>query len=239
MDDRQVIETGLPKLNYEEPQIKPDGSERWIRLDKVPLSDKNGRVIGLIGTYEDITERKQAEESLRRERNLFRVLIDNLPDAIYIKDIECRRTIANVADVRNMGKQSEAEVLGKTDFELYPADIAAGFFADDLSVIQSGKSVVNKEEFFFDKDGKKDWLLTSKLPMRDEQGRIIGLVGIGREITEQKRMEEALRETADKFRFVFENAFDGISIFEETTDPVQRRLVDCNKRYAEMAGRNR
>ncbi len=140
----------------------------------------------------NITERKQAEESLKRERNLFRVLIDNLPDAIYVKDTECRKTIANIADVRNMGKQSEAEVLGKTDFDLYPADIAKGFYADDLYVIQSGKSVLNKEEFFLDKDGKKDWLLTFKLPMKDEQGRIIGLVGIGREITEQKRAMEEL-----------------------------------------------
>ncbi|MCX6120767.1 MAG: CIA30 family protein [Ignavibacteriales bacterium] len=191
-DDQQVIKTGQPKLNYEEPQIKSDGSQRWLRTSKVPLRDKNDRVIGVLGTYEDITEHKQAEESLKRERNMFRVLIDNLPDAIYVKDIECRKTIANVADVRIMGKQSEAEVLGKTDFDIYAAEIAAGFYADDLSVIQSGKSVLNKEEFFFNKDGKKNWLLTFKLPMRDEQDRIIGLVGIGREITEQKRTMEAL-----------------------------------------------
>jgi len=91
-----------------------------------------------------------------------------------------------------MGKQSEAEVLGKTDFDLYPKDIASGFYADDLSVIQTGNSVLNKEEYFLDKEGKKNWLLTFKLPMRDDQGRIIGLVGIGREITEQKRVMESL-----------------------------------------------
>ena len=88
--------------------------------------------------------------------------------------------------------QSEAEVLGKTDFDFYPEDIATGFYADDLSVIQSGKSIINKEEYFFDKDGKKNWLLTFKLPMRDEQGRITGLIGIERKITEQKRAMEAL-----------------------------------------------
>jgi PAS domain S-box-containing protein len=64
-------------------------------------------------------------------------------------------------------------------------------------------------------------------------------VGIGRDITERKRMEETLRETADKFRFVFENAYDGLSVFEETPDRKHRRLIDCNKRYAEMAGRSR
>ena len=140
----------------------------------------------------NITDRKQSEETLKRERNLFRVLIDNLPDAIYVKDAECRKTIANVADVRNMGRKSEAEVIGKTDFDFYPADIAEGFHADDLSVVQSGIPVLNKEEFFFDKDGRKSWLLTFKFPMRDDQGRIIGLVGIGREITRQKRAMEEL-----------------------------------------------
>ena len=103
----------------------------------------------------NITDRKQAEESLKHERNLFRVLIDNLPDSIYVKDTKCRKTIANVADVRNMGKQSEAEVLGKTDFDMYPADIAAGFYADDLNVIQSGKSVLIKKSFSLTKMVRK------------------------------------------------------------------------------------
>jgi PAS domain S-box-containing protein len=171
---------------------RADGSYAYIFECSNIVRDSEGSAIRMIGAITDITERKQAEESLKRERNLFRVLIDNLPDAIYVKDTECRKTIANVADVRNMGRQSEAEVLGKTDFDFYPKDIAAGFYADDLSVIQQGKSVINKEEYFIDKNGKKDWLLTFKLPMKDEQGRIIGLIGIGREITEQKRAMETL-----------------------------------------------
>jgi PAS domain S-box-containing protein len=169
-----------------------DGSITCVEGLAVPQINESGTIVGYIGTVTDITERKQAEESLRRERNLFRVLIDNLPDAIYVKDKDCRKTIANVADVHNMGKQTEAEVLGKTDFDFYPKDIAAGFFADDLSVIQEGKSILDKEEYFIDKDGNKDWLLTVKLPMKDEQGRILGLVGIGREITGQKRAMESL-----------------------------------------------
>ena len=172
--------------------LRPDGTIAWVMGQAIPEKNSENQIVGYIGTITDITKLKQAEESLKRERNLFRVLIDNLPDAIYVKDSECRKTIANVADVRNMGSQSESEVLGKTDFDVYPADIAAGFYADDLSVIQTGKSVLNKEEFFFNKDGKKDWLLTFKLPMRDDEGKIIGLVGIGREITEQKRVMETL-----------------------------------------------
>ena len=69
---------------------------------------KNGNVIGIMGTYEDITERKKIEENLRQEKILLKTLINNLPDAIYVKDIECRKTVANLADVRNTGLNSEA-----------------------------------------------------------------------------------------------------------------------------------
>jgi PAS domain S-box-containing protein len=175
----------------------------------------------------NITERKQAEETLKRERNLFRVLIDNLPDAIYVKDTECRKTIANVADVRHMGIQSEAEVIGKSDFDFYPKDIAGGFYADDLSVIQSGRSVLNKEEFFFDKDNKKHWLVTFKLPMRDEQGRIIGLVGIGREITEQKRAMDELFNSQQMLRMVLDTIPQ--RVFWKDRDLF---FVGCNKPLA-------
>ena len=101
--------------------------------------------------------------------------------------------MANPADVHNMGLQSETDVLGKNDFELFPKDVAEGFFADDQSVIQSGKAVRNREEYFIDEDGKKHWLMTSKLPLKDEGGKIVGLIGIGSDITERKNVEEALR----------------------------------------------
>jgi PAS domain S-box-containing protein len=138
-----------------------------------------------------------------------------------------------------MGKQSEAEVIGKTDFDLYPKEIAEKFFEDDQSVIKTGQAVVNREEYFIDPEGKKRWLLTNKLPLRDAENNIIGLVGIGRDITDYKLAQETLRETAEKFQLIFENAFDGISIYEENYEPGKRRLVECNQRYAEFAGRSR
>ena len=139
-----------------------------------------------MGTYEDITERKKIEENLRQEKILLKTLINNLPDAIFIKDLECRKVVANLADVHNMGLNSEADVLGKNDFELFPKEIAENFFADDQSVIKDGKTILNREEFFIDNEGKKAWLLTTKLPFRDDNGNIIGLIGIGRNITKQK-----------------------------------------------------
>lgn len=140
----------------------------------------------------DITERRKAEEELRRERKLLRTLIDNLPVTIYVKDSECRKIIANRLDLDFIGAETEAEVLGKTDLELYNTEIAQRGYDDDLQVINAGKSVINREEIFYDEAGSERWLLTSKIPFPDELGNIIGLVGIGREITEQKQAQEKI-----------------------------------------------
>src|ERR1039458_7230290 len=108
----------------------------------------------LAGLRSKVRTLKNMERKLVQERLLLRTLIDNLPDAIFAKDTSCRKTIANPADVHNMGLQSEADVLGKDDFELFPKDVAEGFFADDQSVIQTGAPVLNREEYFVDAEGK-------------------------------------------------------------------------------------
>lgn len=240
-DEQAIIQSGKGMYDDERPAVDASKEEkhRWVSTTKVPLRDAQGKIMGLVGIGRDITERKRAEEAFRRERVLLRTVIDNLPDGIYAKDTYSRKTLANLADLRTMGRQSEAEVLGKDDFDFFPKDVAEKFFADDQSVLKTGKPVVNREEYLIDAEGQKRWLLTSKLPLKDEGGRIIGLVGIGRDITKRKIAEDALRESAEKFRFVFENAYDGMSVFEETADRQLRKLVECNARYAEMSGRSR
>ena len=209
-DDKQVMDNDSPKLDFEEYIIHSDGTKLWLKTSKVPLHDKNGNVIGIMGTYEDITERKKIEENLRREKILLRTLIDNLPDAIFVKDLESRKTVANLADVHNMGLNSEADVLGKNDFELFSKEIAENFFADDQAVIKDGKTILNREEFFIDNEGKKAWLLTTKLPFRDDNGNIIGLIGIGRNITKQKLFEEALQNERKFLKTLIDNIPDFI-----------------------------
>ncbi len=213
-DDQKVIQ-GQPVINREEYFLNEEGEKRWLLTSKLPLRDQNGKIVGLVGIGRDITERKQAEEALRQahnelekrvaertaelsqERRLLRTLIDNLPDGIYAKDTAGRKTMANPADLKILGCQTEAEAIGKSDFDLFPKDMAEKFWADDQKVIH-GEPVINREEFVLDEQGRKSWLLTSKLPLRDQDGKIVGLVGIGRNITEQKQAEEALRQSRDE-----------------------------------------
>jgi PAS domain S-box-containing protein len=173
-----------------------DGSWRWIETVGANFFDIPG-LRGIVVNYQDVTGRRESEAKLVRERLLLRTLIDNLPDAIYAKDIAGRKTLANLADLRNLRVETEAEAIGKTDFDLFPHEIAARFFAADQAIFQSGQPLIDQEEpSLVGREGKSGWLLTTKVPLRDESGKIVGLVGIGRDITERKLAEERIREQA-------------------------------------------
>lgn len=158
----------------------------------------------VFGTYyfkkftQRITYLEKQQESLEKDRNLLRAIIDYLPDIIYVKDLECKKVIANPADVRTCGFKSEEELLHKSDYDAFPKDIADAFYADDLFVLQSGQPILNREEYFIDANLNKQWLLSSKMPVRNDQGAIIGLVGIGRDITKRKKLEIELISAKEK-----------------------------------------
>ncbi len=230
-NDVSVIKTGKSILKREEYYFDSEGKKHWLHTSKLPLKDNNGNIIGLVGVGRDITEMKLAQEELQKERILLRTLIDNIPDAVYVKDSEYRKTIANLADVRNTGMKCESNVIGKTDFDLFPKEIAEGFYADDESVMKSGKPVLHREEFFIDSDGVKHWLYTSKLPLRDEEGNIVGLIGIGRDITAQKKFEAELQDERNFLRTLIDNLPDFI-YFKDN----QARYVLNNKAHLSSLG---
>jgi len=167
------------------------GAERWVYLSGSSVLYR-GRHAGIISII-DITERKQAEEAIQRERILLRTLIDNLPDTIYFKDKGCRKIVANRADLELLGMNEESDALGKTDLDLIGPDAGKRGYEDDLEVIRTGKPLINSEDDVMDPDGKIRWMLTSKIPLHDENGQVSGLVGIGHDITERKQAERIQR----------------------------------------------
>ena len=169
-----------------------------------------------------------------------RTLIDNIPDGVYAKDLTGKKILANPADLRNLGCKTEAEALGKTDFDFFPRENAEKFAADDQKVFQ-GQPVINREEFFLDDKGRKRWLLTSKLPLHDPDGKIIGLVGIGRDITERKLAEENLAQERTLLRTLVDNLPDGIYAKDTTgrktlVNPADLRTMRC-KSESEAIGK--
>jgi hypothetical protein len=123
---------------------------------------------------------------------LLRLLVDNLPDFIYAKDAECRFLLANAAVARHMGTTPE-HLLGKTDFDFFPPDLAESYSADERRVMQSGEALINREEAGLDASGNQITILTTKVPLRDEQGRVVGILGIGRDITARVKVEAEIR----------------------------------------------
>jgi PAS domain S-box-containing protein len=229
--EQTIMQTGQPLINNEHDFIRGDGQERWLLTSKVPLRNNAGQVIGLVGTSLDITERKQAAEALAAERSLLRTLIDHLPDAVYVKDAAGRKTLSSPGDLRNIGAAAEAEVLGKTDFDLFPRDLAEKYYADDQYVIQSGQPILNREEEITRADGTRGWQLTSKMPIRDSAGQVTGLVGIGHDITDRRHTEKALLESEERFRSLYENST--IGLYRTTPDG---RILLANPALVKLLG---
>ncbi len=186
-DDLRVIESGIPKLSYDEPQTTPEGNQIWLRTSKVPLLNESNEIIGVLGMYEDITDRVQAETDKTRLLLRQRAILDNLPMMAWLKDTESRLEMINQPYAEACGHAID-ECIGKTDLDLFPEEMAKGFIADDREVCTSGRKK-QAEEKISSPDGIK-WHLTYKTPIYDEQGMVIGTAGIAQDITENKLAEE-------------------------------------------------
>ena len=206
---------------------------KWLHFTAATIKDPEGNVIGAVETLEDITERKRVEEALANERNVLRTLIDNLPDYIFVKDIESRLMIYNLAEGRKLahllGAKTPDEMVGKRDVDIYQPELAASYYADEQAVIRSGQPLLNREERAMSPEGKTQWVLTSKVPLRDDQGKVIGLVGISRDITEHKRAEDALQESESRYRALFDNASDAILIHDIGGKFLEANHVACER----------
>lgn len=199
-DDARIMETGRIESLEEPWKSSHEGSEiNWIQTIKAPLRLHGSQeIIGMIGVFWDITEKKLGEIALAEERNLLRTLIDNLPDYIYVKDLESRFLVANVAVARLMGASSPDKLLGKRDRDYYPDIQAKEFREDEKEVVASGLPVIDKEECLTDFSGRMQWLLTTKVPLKNIHGDIAGIIGIGHNITEQREAELERKRLEDQ-----------------------------------------
>jgi diguanylate cyclase (GGDEF)-like protein/PAS domain S-box-containing protein len=140
-------------------------------------------------------------EVVSGELAMLRAVIANLPDTIFVKDAKSRFLMANLAAAKNVGANSGAEVLGKTDFDFFPRKTAEVFFENEREVLESGLPQVSKEESITDAKGETRYLLTTKVPFINFAGEIVGLIGIGRNVTALKAVEAELERARDELKF--------------------------------------
>ncbi len=179
--------------DFESRVRRRDGSIIWISENVRAVRDEHHQLLYYEGTVEDITERKRVEEQVRLSEALYHSLVENLPQNIFRKDLNERFTFANQRFCQTLGKPLE-EIIGKTDFDFFPPELAAKYQQDDRRVIESGQPFETVEEHV-PPSGEKLYVNVSKTPLYDAKGQIIGLQGIFWDITERRRAEESLRRT--------------------------------------------
>ncbi len=184
--------------SYETRLLKPDGSAIDVLMYNT-LTEYEGRV-ATQGAFFDITERKQAEEALAEERRLLRTLIDSVPDFVFVKDRESRFIINNIAHLRQaLGMTSQEEAVGKTDADIFPRELADQYYADEQEIVRTGQPVSSREEPIVEQGtGRKRWVSSTKVPLYDSHGEIVGLVGISRDITVRKQLEQQIQASLER-----------------------------------------
>ena len=184
------IQSGIPeRMAWKNIQIATkSGRKKIISAKNIPLYQHRL----MISTVWDNTEDSIKIKHLFEERNLLKTLVDILPDYIYIKDSKGKFLVNNKANVVLLGDQTEEQSLGKTVFDYFPEDLARQYNEDDLQVVDKASSLWNKEEKITDAHGNIKWVNTTKVPLYNHDDQVVGLVGISRDITEEKIREQTL-----------------------------------------------
>lgn len=170
------------------------------------------RVFGILAnTCETIAEVERlriTEDTLKQERNLLRTIIDNIPDPVYVKDLEGRKILLNKAEAHLLSASTVEEVIGKSDADFYPADVAEKTHLEDQKVIQTLTANIHLEGMVITKEGEEIWFDGNKIPYFDSQGNVLGIVGISHNITNRIKAEREIKETAAKYQSIFNSFID-------------------------------
>ncbi len=241
-DELHIMETKEPIVGREESSKTAEGQDIYLLTNKAPFLDDKDNVIGILGITRDITERKKLEQKLFYERSLLENLLNNIPDHIYYKDKKSRFIRVSKSIAKQFGVKSVDDLIGKTDFDYFTKEHAESAYKDEQKIIKTGKSIEVKMEKETHPDGRITWVSTTKIPRYDEEGNIIGILGISRDVTEKKKLEEKLKEKIDKLgeevvfksnllTYLLENIPDLIYFKDKNS-----RFVEISKSKADQVG---
>ncbi len=232
MDEHDTI------TDFESQIFRKDGSVIWISENCRTIRDQGGRLLYYEGTVEDITHRREAQQHLRNSESLYHSLVETMPQNVFRKDLEGRFTFANQQYCRHYNCKLE-EILGKTDFDFFPRELASKYTADDQRVMATGQTFEIIEEHQ-PLGQSKTVVQVVKTPLYGPDGTIVGLQGIFWDITEQKLAEERVRQAQESLReseALYHSLVDTMpqSIFRKD---LQGRYTFANKQFCRVVGRS-
>ena len=207
-DDKYVMETGnvfrdIEVIETDQAARAPRDSDpiegkTFVEVRKSPLRDAQEKIVGTKAVFWDVTLRKRAEAAAAHEGYLLQSLMDHLPDSIYFKDVGSRFIRGSRAQAIKFGYNSPDEITGKTDADIFSHEHAQAARKDELEIMRTGKPIHGKIERETWDDSPDTWASTTKMPLRDQAGNIVGTFGISRNVTAQIRAEEALRNAKEE-----------------------------------------
>ncbi|MCE5242202.1 MAG: PAS domain S-box protein [Desulfobacteraceae bacterium] len=197
-DDRAVLESGVPRVNIVEPQTTPDGSTIWLNTSKVPLRLPGGEIFGILGVYEDITERRKTAEALSLRESYLTAIIENQPGLLWLKDTEGRYLLMNHALALSCGRRSPEEIVGGTDLDLWPREFAERYRNEDREVMARRARLVIEDRILV--HGVEKPFHTCKTPVFTPDGQVLGTCGFALDVSERKLAEEEHRRLEERLQ---------------------------------------
>ena len=232
---REMIETAMRNgshlFEWTHRRISGEEFPATVLLSRM----QSAGTVFLQATVRDISEQKRAEAALQLEKSLFDSLVNTIPDRIYFKDRQSRFFRVNNQVAQLCGLRDPAEAIGKTDADFFAAVHAQQTYKEEQHLMRTGEPLINLEEKEIWPDGRVTWVSSSKVPLRDGDGNITGLVGISRDITQRKETEQKLRVAEEKFETVFREAPVWISI----SDLADGTYIDVNEEAFRRSGYSR
>lgn len=208
----------------------PDGRIKYVYECCETYYDNNGKPLRSLGAVQDITERKLAERALDLARNRLHGVLQTIPDLVWVKDTEGVYLSCNPVFERFFGAK-EAEIVGKTDYDFVDAELADFFRQKDREAIKANRICINEEWITFAEDQRRVLVEVRKVPLRDADGNVTGVLGISHDITDRKLMEKALIDSEQEFRSLAENLPDNIIRWD-----VEGRYLYLNPTHEHMLG---
>src|SRR6056297_723592 len=228
-DDRDVLKSG--KLHHDVERHQAGDQQIHVEVWKSPVYNAVGEIVGIQAMFWDVSDQKDAEHQVEFEKFLLATLLDTVPDSVYFKDADSRFIRLSRSCARKFGLEEPREAIGKSDADFFTMEHARRAMADERRIMETGEPVLAQIEHETYENGKETWCSTTKVPLKDKSGRVIGTFGISRDVTEQKRAEQELASERDLLKTIIDNVPDLIYVKDRAG-----RFVTANAALLKMFG---